>query len=95
MIQPLLLISHPNINISTLYTFLWCLWKTRNDALFNRKYINPIQIYPVVNAILQGFILEDNGSQQDHRHIGSVEHHLEPQMDPFSLAGNIICCDAA
>jgi hypothetical protein len=24
-----------------------------------------------------------------------VEHHLEPQMDPFSLAGNIICCDAA
>jgi hypothetical protein len=37
LIQALLLSGHPQINQTSLYTFLWCLWKARNDCLFNKK----------------------------------------------------------
>jgi hypothetical protein len=29
--------AHPHITITCLYTFLWCLWKAKNDALFGKK----------------------------------------------------------
>jgi hypothetical protein len=95
MIQALLSSGHPHINISTLYTFLWCLWKARNDALFNKRNTNPLQVYHATNAILQGLKLEDNDFIQGSRRVVLMEQGLEPQRDPFSLAGNIICCDAA
>jgi hypothetical protein len=41
MIQTLLTSQHPEINTTTLYTFLWCLWKARNDTLFCRKICWP------------------------------------------------------
>ena len=66
MIQALLSSSHPQINISSLFAFLWCLWKTRNDSLFNRKSTNPCQVFHVANAIMQGSKLEDNVSKQHH-----------------------------
>jgi hypothetical protein len=37
MIQALLSSGHLQINLASLYTFLWCLWKARNDCLFNRQ----------------------------------------------------------
>ena len=53
MIQYLLSSNHPHISIVNLYTFLWCLWKVRNDHLFNRKNSKPEQVFAVYNAILQ------------------------------------------
>jgi hypothetical protein len=41
MIQALLSSGHPQINLTSLYTFLWCLWKARNDCLFNRQSLRP------------------------------------------------------
>ena len=36
--------NHPHITPVNLYTFLWCLWKARNDLLFNRKSLQPGQV---------------------------------------------------
>jgi hypothetical protein len=41
MLNILLNSAHPEININSLYTFLWCLWKARNDTLFGRKFCKP------------------------------------------------------
>jgi hypothetical protein len=38
MINGLLDSNHPHINIARLHTFLWCIWKARNDASFGRKF---------------------------------------------------------
>jgi hypothetical protein len=29
--------GHPEVGLASLGTFLWCLWKARNDHLFDRK----------------------------------------------------------
>ena len=52
MINALLHSAHPHINITSLYTFLRCLWKTQNDAMFGRKFCKPSQVYPVAKALL-------------------------------------------
>jgi hypothetical protein len=95
MIQALLLSGHRHINIPNLYTFLWCLWKARDDALFNKKSTDPRRVYPAANAILQGARLEDYISEQGQQQTGSTIQVWEPQQDPFNYAGNAICCDAA
>jgi hypothetical protein len=53
MIQALLSSSHPQINPESLYTFLWCLWKARNECRFNRKCVRPTQVFAASNAIVQ------------------------------------------
>ena len=53
MIQAILSSGHPNVSVVNLYTFLWCLWKARNDALFGRKVSKPSQVYVAMQAILQ------------------------------------------
>lgn len=39
MIQSLLSFGHPHINLPNLYTYLWCLWKARNNVLFGKCVI--------------------------------------------------------
>jgi hypothetical protein len=58
MINALLSSDHPQMNTTNLYTFLWCLWKARNDTLFGRKIRNPTQVFAAFNAVLQGSNLE-------------------------------------
>jgi hypothetical protein len=62
MIQTLLTSQHPQINSTTLYTFLWCLWKARNDTLFCRKVCRPSQVFAAANAVIKGIISENSGS---------------------------------
>lgn len=94
MIQALRSSAHPRNNILSLFTFLWCLWKAMNDSLF-KKSTDPCQVFPAANAIMQGSKLEDNVSKQDHQAIDLAKQSLESQQDPFSIAGNVICTDAA
>ena len=95
MIQGLLSSQHPHMSLTSLYTFLWCLWKARNDALFGRKFCNPSQIFPVANAIMQGAKFENMESSEDHRSNCFAVQQLATQQDPSSVAGTAILCDAA
>ena len=52
MIHFLLSSNHPCISVKTLYTFLWCLWKSRSDFLFNKIKVHPTRIFSVASALL-------------------------------------------
>lgn len=58
MIQALLTSNHPQINVVSLYTFLWCIWKSRNDNRFCRTTRSPSQVFAAAMAIMQGTNLE-------------------------------------
>ena len=58
MIKALLSSNHPQINIASLYTFMWCLWKSRNDNRFCRKSRSPLQVFAAAEAILKETSLE-------------------------------------
>jgi hypothetical protein len=60
IMQKLLNMNYPNGSIQIL-TFLWCIWKSRNDCLFNKnkKDSNPSQIHHMANALKQNLELLD------------------------------------
>ena len=41
MIKVLLDSAHPHINVTSVFTFLWCVQKARNNALFGTKFCQP------------------------------------------------------
>jgi hypothetical protein len=51
--------NHPNGSIENILTFMWCLWKARNDCLFNKKDNTPLQVHHMTNAIQQNLELLD------------------------------------
>ena len=95
MIQTLLNSGHPQINPSNLYTFLWCLWKSRNDALFARKFCRPSQVYAVANAIIQGTKLGEIPAEAHAMHCLQDQLVQPTIQNPHSFSGNTIFCDAA
>ena len=64
MIQALLNSHHPQISITSLYTFLWCFWKSRNEVRFGRKLHSLSQDYAEAEAIMQSTNLEVTASTQ-------------------------------
>jgi hypothetical protein len=38
LILHMLSMNHPNGNLENILTFMWCLWKSRNDNLFKEKW---------------------------------------------------------
>ncbi|XBH54174.1 hypothetical protein VPH35_076535 [Triticum aestivum] len=95
MIQTLLNSGHPQINPSNLYTFLWCLWKSRNDALFARKFCRPSQVYAAANAIIQGTKLGEIPAEAHAMHCLQDQLVQPTIQNPHSFSGNTIFCDAA
>jgi ribonuclease HI len=100
MIQTLLTSQHPQINVTTLYTFLWCLWKARNDTLFCRKRSEPSQVYATSNAIIRGSNIEvtkfshQQGPENAQEQTQTPLPTSQDQIPSFS-SGNVIYCDAA
>ena len=47
----LLQMGHPNGSISNILNFLWCLWKARNDFLFDRKKALPHHVHIAAMAL--------------------------------------------
>lgn len=94
MIQSLLSSQHPHINVNSLYTFLWCIWKARNDRTFCRKSCSPFQVYAGAMAILQGTKLELSASSKvsvtdvpvgahlHMEHAVSLQDHASQQIVP-------------
>lgn len=79
MIQFLLSSNHPHISTINLYTFLWCLWKVRNDYLFNRKNIKPEQVFVVYNAVMQD--TDTSLMKELHVHDSTWKgHHGQPEQ---------------
>jgi hypothetical protein len=48
----ILSLNHPEANLNFLATFLWCLWKARNDELFCRKKCLPQQVATQAKALI-------------------------------------------
>jgi hypothetical protein len=100
IIHALLSCGHPNINPTNLCTFLWCLWKARNEALFGRKTNYPPQVFAIFNAILQANNLEtlmpfSNQSQVCTCQLLQLKHYPESAIqDPFTFPGTLIFTDA-
>jgi hypothetical protein len=59
LIHAIISSGHPLASLENIYTFLWCLWKARNDQLFCRKAHKPWQVFSATNALLQGAKLDD------------------------------------
>ena len=53
IIQFILSSNHPNANLVNLYTFLWSIWKARNDSRFNKRQVHPSQIFVHYNALMK------------------------------------------
>jgi hypothetical protein len=42
---------HPHATIQNIFTFLWCIWKARNDDVFCRNPSMPHQIHQAAQAL--------------------------------------------
>jgi ribonuclease HI len=51
--------NHPHASLQNVLTFMWCMWKSRNDCLFGRKPGNPLQINQVAEAISKNLEMVD------------------------------------
>jgi ribonuclease HI len=52
-------INHPHASLSNILTFMWCLWKARNDNLFNRGKTFPTHIHIRAHSIMQNLEMAD------------------------------------
>jgi hypothetical protein len=95
MIYALLTSGHPIIKPTTLYTFLWCLWKARNDTLFCRKPGKPSQVFAAANAIISATKLEVSSSTRQHSKVQVNNIPGTNIVEPSSIIGTKIFTDAS
>jgi hypothetical protein len=110
MIQALLNSRHPQINHTSLYTFLWCLWKARNDTHFCRKFCRPSQVFEAANAIIQATKLEAATFSEERTPYEAVDTATQLQVtrcqqmtsfagtrirDISNISGSVIFSDVA
>jgi hypothetical protein len=72
----LLNMNHPHASLENILTFMWCLWKSRNDNLFGRKPGAPHQIHQMATAMLNNLELSNTlqtNSMQDQQLNGAQD----------------------
>ena len=55
----LLNMNHPHASIQNILTFIWCLWKSRNDNRFAMKQGAPYQINLAAQAVMSNLEMYD------------------------------------
>jgi hypothetical protein len=55
ILQSILNLNHPHVNLKNVLNFMRCIWKARNDLLFNKKDCHPTHIKHRAYAINQNF----------------------------------------
>jgi hypothetical protein len=80
ILQNLLNMHHPNGSMQNILTFLWCIWKARNDCLFNKKDRHPSRIIHMANSIINNMEMTDvvQGILEHNLPTGS-NHKAHPQ----------------
>lgn len=84
MINFILSSGHHFASLENVYTFMWCLWKARNDTLFGRKVHKPSQVFAATQAILQGAKLDDQ-AQSSFSQICNQQHQEHDRRPSPSL----------
>jgi ribonuclease HI len=51
LILKVLNLPHPYASLQNVFNFLWCIWKSRNDALFRKENNKPHQIHLTAQAL--------------------------------------------
>lgn len=51
LILNILKLPHPHVSLHNVLNFLWCIWKSRNDALFRKDFNKPYQIFIKAQAL--------------------------------------------
>jgi hypothetical protein len=91
-IQAMLTSGHPLATLEYVYTFLWCLWKARNDQLFCRKAHKPYQVFAATQAILQETKLED---QAQNRPLQDLVQKREEHIQASPIQDQINATESA
>lgn len=109
ILKKIINLNHPHANLNNVLTFMWCIWKARNDSRFNRKECHPKQIQHMANAINQNLekvnILQDQTNRFTKNNICHKNQHTAGHQDELTqgetiksdllIHGNKIYTDAA
>jgi hypothetical protein len=100
-IQALLWLNHPEVNLTSIATFMWCIWKARNDELFCRKKHKPQQMEVQSKALLSNMETQPAISpQQEQEARPKIGRSIAPKSgdtvsSDFYFAGPKLYADAA
>jgi hypothetical protein len=70
IIQSMLHTAQSSMSLEKMFTLLWCIWKARNDYLFNRKIWSVLQVHHAASALLL-YGTEDQAMHQEASHLAA------------------------
>jgi hypothetical protein len=81
--------NHPNATLPNVLTFMWCLWKSRNDHLFNRQQLHPAQIQHMANALNHNLEMSDVLQVSKlKKHVQITRSNMQEQGEDMQVTGN-------